>query len=186
MFVRPFFLLGASGKSANWSTWWIMDGGDDATQVITWEMPLRSNLFMMLCELPMWKDHWMIKFSRWSEVFTHGVFGLTTLCHELCGTPGTFVGVEAFLTGDGNANILILIPTVSKASKSNESECNAPHQLPRRWEVLDVRRTFEVLAGQAPCHSSISGWPSTQVQFYWLRFVNDTVPTCVTSRCRIA
>jgi hypothetical protein len=53
MFVRPFFLLGASGKSANWSTWWIMDGGDDATQVRTWEMPLRSNLFMMLCELPM-------------------------------------------------------------------------------------------------------------------------------------
>lgn len=25
----PFNLPGASGKPGNWSTWWIMDGGDD-------------------------------------------------------------------------------------------------------------------------------------------------------------
>ena len=39
----PQASLGASGKPSNWSTWWIMDGGDDAASLAAGDRKGRLN-----------------------------------------------------------------------------------------------------------------------------------------------
>lgn len=67
-------LVGASGKPANWSTWWILDGGDDADSLRAADIKGSLNQAVR-----------------------------TLVDTRICLRPGELAAVRPVITGDGKA-----------------------------------------------------------------------------------